>query len=183
MTMSTTMTLRVSLELSLARQFAEQAHGSQQYGSVPYVHHLDAVADILRDYDAPLAVIKAGYLHDVLEDTATTDEALIGRFGFTVTALVWAVTKAAHVSGYDALQAAGPYAAMVKIADRMANITATLALPQGEGAKYRRRYTRDFPALADAIEPLVFDSRLLTRMWADLLKLQSRLLAVTSVGD
>jgi len=55
---------------SLARTFAIWAHGDQKYGDLPYVHHLDEVVEVLKEYgytdDDSLA---AGYLHDVLEDS------------------------------------------------------------------------------------------------------------------
>ena len=71
------------------RAFAIEAHGTQTYGKLPYVVHLDEVASILPSDPALRAV---AYLHDVLEDTAVTFEMLAQRFGSTIAEAVELVT-------------------------------------------------------------------------------------------
>lgn len=75
-----------------ARQLAIERHGLQMYGDKPYVVHLDAVVAVLRQAGRPLIELVAAYLHDVLEDTDTSEEELRQRFGEEVLALVIAVT-------------------------------------------------------------------------------------------
>lgn len=57
-----------------AREFAIKAHGDQKYGDKPYVYHLDAVAEIVRQStgDDTGILVDAAYLHDTLEDTDVT---------------------------------------------------------------------------------------------------------------
>lgn len=75
-----------------ARAFAEEAHRGQQrkYEKTPYIRHLERVAGLLRDHghEGP-AVLAAAFLHDTLEDTDTTVDALIGAFGLEVAELVY----------------------------------------------------------------------------------------------
>lgn len=65
-----------------AREFAVLAHGGQLYGDRPYSSHLDAVVEQLRIFgyhsDEQLQV---GYLHDVVEDTPTSEADLL-KAGF-----------------------------------------------------------------------------------------------------
>ena len=61
---------------------------------VPYVTHVVAVAETLAyHYPERDALIVAGLLHDVVEDTAATFEMVEARFGPEVAALVRAVSK------------------------------------------------------------------------------------------
>lgn len=80
--------------LASAFDFAYQLHGSQVRASgEPYIIHPVAVADLLRDIGASAAVIAAGFLHDVVEDTDVTPELLEEHFGAEVRQLVEGVTK------------------------------------------------------------------------------------------
>lgn len=59
----------------------------------PYIAHPVAVAGLLRDLGGSGAMIAAGFLHDVVEDTAVTLEEIESRFGPEVRQLVEGVTK------------------------------------------------------------------------------------------
>lgn len=80
-----------------ARAFAEKAHAGQRrkYEDAPYMVHLDRVAGLLREYgfDAP-PMLAAAYLHDTVEDTATTIEDILEHFGRDVAELVYWLTDA-----------------------------------------------------------------------------------------
>ncbi len=77
-----------------AREFAEKAHGDQtrKYTGHPYTEHLYDVALLLFTHNQHPFTIAAGWLHDVLEDTAVTKPELSKEFGRAVTQLVWEVT-------------------------------------------------------------------------------------------
>jgi len=64
--------------VAAARSFAVEAHGDQKYGSYPYVHHLDAVDDLLcvAGYGDQHKLRQVGFLHDVIEDTEATTDSL-----------------------------------------------------------------------------------------------------------
>jgi (p)ppGpp synthase/HD superfamily hydrolase len=76
--------------------FALEHHGDdvRKGTRVPYVTHLMAVAETLATYYPERdALIDAGLLHDVVEDTGATFELVEERFGTEVAALVRAVSK------------------------------------------------------------------------------------------
>ena len=76
--------------------FALEHHGDdvRKGTRVPYVTHVMAVAETLAyHYPERDALIVAGLLHDVVEDTAATFEMVEARFGTEVAALVRAVSK------------------------------------------------------------------------------------------
>lgn len=77
-----------------AFDFAYHLHEGQVRASgEPYIAHPIAVAGILRDLGGSSAVIAAGFLHDVVEDTPVTLEEIETRFGTEVRTLVEGVTK------------------------------------------------------------------------------------------
>jgi GTP diphosphokinase / guanosine-3',5'-bis(diphosphate) 3'-diphosphatase len=86
-----------SEDLSLicrAFNFAYQLHeGQYRKSGEPYIAHPIAVASLLRDLGGDKAMIAAGFLHDVVEDTEVTAEEIEERFGAEVRRLVEAVTK------------------------------------------------------------------------------------------
>ncbi|MBQ8374422.1 MAG: bifunctional (p)ppGpp synthetase/guanosine-3',5'-bis(diphosphate) 3'-pyrophosphohydrolase [Clostridia bacterium] len=77
-----------------AYSYAEKAHSSQKRASgEPYFIHPCEVAKILMDLGMNAATIAAALLHDVIEDTETTDEDIRREFGDEVLELVSGVTK------------------------------------------------------------------------------------------
>ena len=80
--------------LRSAHAFSEEMHGDQvRRSGKPYVTHPTYVAYILAElgFDQTCAVV--ALLHDVLEDTLTTQEVLEERFGSEIADLVDGVTK------------------------------------------------------------------------------------------
>lgn len=122
-----------------ALRLAARAHeGQYRKGSserVPYVQHVLAVAWILERGGFGSAVVTAGLLHDVVEDTETTIEELRRTFGPEVADLVdacserktderggkrpWAVRKR---EALDRLAEAGVEARAVALADKLHNL-------------------------------------------------------------
>lgn len=115
-----------------AKEFAIRAHGDQKYGlDEPYAVHLENVRDILvefglEDYKGRNDYLVSAWLHDVLEDTETSQEFLQQTFGTEATAMVWAVTgrgKNRRERNEDAYRKmiAYPDAIPLKLADRLSN--------------------------------------------------------------
>jgi guanosine-3',5'-bis(diphosphate) 3'-pyrophosphohydrolase len=73
-----------------ARAFVVNAHGEQKYGDRPYAYHLDAVAVIATPFGEEAVVV--AYLHDTVEDTATTLEEVEAKFGAKVAVCVALLT-------------------------------------------------------------------------------------------
>ena len=80
-----------------AARFAAEKHADQRRkGSrqKPYFNHLAEVADLLAEATVgdDAALIAAGFLHDTIEDTATTADELKELFGADILSLVLEVT-------------------------------------------------------------------------------------------
>ncbi len=83
-----------SEKLQKAYDYAKAAHANQKRASgEPYFIHPCAVADILMELGLDAATIAAALLHDVIEDTPSTEEDIRREFGEEVLALVSGVTK------------------------------------------------------------------------------------------
>ena len=77
-----------------AYEYAKRAHANQKRASgEPYFIHPCAVAEILIDLGLDAATIAAALLHDVIEDTDSTEEDIRKEFGEEILSLVAGVTK------------------------------------------------------------------------------------------
>ena len=128
--------------LASAFDFAYQLHRRQVRATgEPYIIHPVAVADLLRDIGASAAVIAAGFLHDVVEDTDVSLEEIEAHFGREVRHLVEGVTKLGGIHFTNRTEAQAEnlrkmFLAMasdirvvlVKLADRLHNMRTLSAL-------------------------------------------------------
>lgn len=126
-------------KVRLAQEIVTQRHcweGRQRYRSLPYTHHLEAVANLVAEYadlllPADLETLTlAAWLHDLLEDTDTKRKEIDELFGSQVAAVVWAVTNepgpsraTRHATTYPKIRAE-PLAVLLKLCDRLANVQA-----------------------------------------------------------
>jgi (p)ppGpp synthase/HD superfamily hydrolase len=139
-----------------ARTFAVIAHGDQIYGEgQPYERHLAAVVEVIRGWTDDAALISAAWLHDTLEDTQTSFDDLANQFSVRVARLVWAVTaegdvRAEKMAAIYRKIADCPDAALVKLADRVANVEAAPA-----GSNHSRRYIGERQAFESAVRSFV----------------------------
>jgi len=82
-----------------ALDFAYRLHDGQCRASgEPYILHPIAVANILKDLGGSNAMIAAGFLHDVVEDTEVSCDQIEEMFGKEVRQLVEGVTKLSKLS-------------------------------------------------------------------------------------
>jgi (p)ppGpp synthase/HD superfamily hydrolase len=83
-----------------AARMAAIAHRDQirKDGNIPYVVHPFMVARILTQHNFPDAVVAAGLVHDVLEDTEITIEQLRVDLGDEVATIVASVTNNSSLS-------------------------------------------------------------------------------------
>lgn len=80
--------------ITKAYNFALEAHKDQKRNSgEPYFIHVFETAKILAELGMDTKTIVAGMLHDVLEDTETSEEKLTEEFGEEIVSLVKGVTK------------------------------------------------------------------------------------------
>jgi HD domain/Cytidylyltransferase-like len=144
-----------------ALQYATQAHAGQtRSGGEPYITHPMRVADHIRQYKQSHnldALISAAYLHDTVEDTDTTHEALQDLFGGLVASLVKELTsdpeqiKKVGKAQYLAhkMAAMSSYALVIKLADRLDNVKdiTTARTPQ-----WRQKYKNETEHILNYIE-------------------------------
>jgi (p)ppGpp synthase/HD superfamily hydrolase len=120
--------------VSGAADFAAERHKDQRRkgkGQVPYVNHLADVARLLAvaTKGADPELVAAGWLHDTVEDTATSHDELVSAFGDNIASLVMEVTddKSLPKAERKRLQvvktpAKTPRAKMIKLADLTSNL-------------------------------------------------------------
>ncbi|XHX79341.1 MAG: RelA/SpoT family protein [Stenomitos frigidus ULC029] len=148
-----------------AFEFAYQLHEGQYRASgEPYIMHPVAVAGLLRDLGGGSAMIAAGFLHDVVEDTTVTAEELGALFGKEVQLLVEGVTKLSkfNFSSKTERQAENfrrMFLAMaqdirviiVKLADRLHNMRTLEHLPDAKRRQIALETREIFAPLANRL--------------------------------
>lgn len=112
-----------------ARMVSIQAHGNQVYdGIYPYKKHLDDVVEVLKRFGFSGKYIVAGYLHDIIEDTALSYNKVKKHFGLEVAEMVYCVTDELGRDREEKKRktlpktASNPSAIILKLGDRIANI-------------------------------------------------------------
>ena len=122
---------------------AKEHRGQVRRSGEPYLVHPLNVAAILADLKADDVSIVVGLLHDVLEDTLTTREAIAGQFGEEVADLVDGLTKIGKFSYVSREEEQAETfrkmilamvsdlrVVMVKLADRLHNMRTLGFLPE-----------------------------------------------------
>jgi (p)ppGpp synthase/HD superfamily hydrolase len=134
-----------------AARFASVRHVSQKRKGAtgePYLNHLIEVADLVSQAIAEpdSNLIAAALLHDVIEDTRTTKEELVGEFGTDIAGLVAEVTddKRLPKAERKRLQIEHaphltPRAQTIKIADKISNLRGILSSPPEDWDLRRKR--------------------------------------------
>jgi len=80
--------------------FAKDAHASQKrLSGEPFLIHPLSVGIILADLKQDMPTIAAGLLHDVVEDTNVTRNAIVTNFSSEIANLVDGVTKISRIKG------------------------------------------------------------------------------------
>ncbi len=148
-----------------AASFAAEKHRGQlrkDAGSTAYINHPLEVARILAEEGgvSDPEVIAAALLHDTIEDTETTEAELVANFGCRVASMVAEVTDDKSITDkaerkrlqtvHASRKSAG--AALVKLADKTANIRDVGNRPAAGWSKERRlEYLRWAKQVVDAL--------------------------------
>lgn len=105
-----------------AATFAREAHGTQKrkYNTLPYIYHPARVAGraMILECATP-ELVAAAFMHDVLEDTAVTQQEMVDVFGEKITSYVEMLTNEFTKTKYPALSRKERKA---KEADRLSQI-------------------------------------------------------------
>jgi GTP diphosphokinase / guanosine-3',5'-bis(diphosphate) 3'-diphosphatase len=81
-------------QIKKAFQFADTAHlGQYRHSGEPYITHPVAVAELCATWRLDAPSIMAALLHDVIEDTGSTNADLVEKFGIKIAELVEGLTK------------------------------------------------------------------------------------------
>ena len=161
------------------RESAHQLHDSvnQCYAVVhPYGYHLDMVANGVHQYGAEVCVKKedvlplffGAYYHDSIEDARLTyndvkkiaQQYMNEKQAYMATEIVYALT---NDKGRTRAERAGekyyqgiretPYAPLVKLADRLANVTYSCDHSDSLNARMKGIYREELPHFLSAIAP------------------------------
>lgn len=145
-----------------AVRFAASAHGDQRVpgSGHPYLAHVTSVAGVvasalLPEHDANLAIACA-LLHDTVEDTQVTADAIAAELGRAVADGVQALSKDPHVPKAERLadslrriRLQPREVWMVKLADRIVNLTPPA--PPRWSAEKRAQYRDEGAQILDAL--------------------------------
>jgi guanosine-3',5'-bis(diphosphate) 3'-pyrophosphohydrolase len=131
-----------------ALQFSAEKHRGQKRkdGDTAYINHPIAVAHILKHIGGVVdpVVLCGAILHDTLEDTQTSQDELIERFGKEIADIVWEVSDDLNIKAdksrdaerkqleIDHAQTLSHQAKLVKIADKIANLRDILNNPPAD---------------------------------------------------
>ncbi|MFZ2681870.1 MAG: RelA/SpoT family protein [Patescibacteria group bacterium] len=144
--------------------YAKAAHAGQtRVTGEPYFAHSASVAGKLADLKLPSAVITAGLLHDVPEDTVHTIEDVSREFGEDIASMVGAVTKLGKVKyrGEDryaenlrkmfVAMAADVRVIFIKFADRMHNMETLYALEEKKRMRIAKEVLEIYAPIANRL--------------------------------
>lgn len=146
-----------------ALSFAAEQHQFQRrggYDPLPYINHLikvsSAIIQVGKEEDA--VVVLAAILHDVVEDSEVSVEALAERFGFKVASIVeeltddmelpYAQRKALQIERATQLSSA---ARKIRIADKASNIYDIFSYPLDWTPQKKMAYLENAIAVVEQI--------------------------------
>jgi guanosine-3',5'-bis(diphosphate) 3'-pyrophosphohydrolase len=150
-------------QLLAAIAFAEQAHhGQRRRSGEPFIVHPLTVGVILAEQGLSADTVIAGLLHDVIEDSAATREAVAEAFGDEIAHLVEGLTKMVQLAprGTPRREKAATYRKLllasaddarvlvIKLADRLHNIRTINAMPTNRAQAIARETLEVYAPLA-----------------------------------
>lgn len=148
-----------------AYEFARQAHqGQLRVSGEEYIHHPLGVSKILAELQVDVPAVCAALLHDVVEDTTVTLEALEKKFGKEIAMLVDGVTKLNKIE-YKSKEeqqlesfrkmflamAKDIRVVLIKLADRLHNMRTLKYMPEIKQKKTAHETLEIFAPLANRL--------------------------------
>lgn len=123
-----------------ALRFAEARHGDQKYGeNLPYIYHLNQVADLCVNLGLPETYQVIAALHDILEDTNADPQEIYERFGSFVLKTVNYLTRGNESYGDYIIRVSKNYAAKaIKVCDLLCNLENCIRNPEKYGSLIKR---------------------------------------------
>ena len=147
-----------------AYTLSKNAHeGQVRKTGDPYFTHVFATSVKLANWQLPAAVIAAGIMHDVAEDTPVTIEDIEKEFGKDIAGMVASVTKLGHVK-YRGLEryvenlrkmfiamAQDVRVIFIKFADRMHNLETLYVIPEHKRVRIAREVMEIYAPIANRL--------------------------------
>ena len=131
-----------------ARAHADQTRKGEM--GIPYINHCCEVAELVSEFGAPLETVIAAVLHDVIEDSETTEEEIAAAFGRTVAARVAGMSDPPEWEGLprpekkarqaEHMMDAEPEVRRIKIADQTSNLRDIAREPEAWDAADAQEY-------------------------------------------
>jgi guanosine-3',5'-bis(diphosphate) 3'-pyrophosphohydrolase len=152
-TTNTTLAIPALME---ATMFAADKHRRQtrkDAQGTPYINHPIMVVNLMANVGGitDIEALQAGMLHDTVEDTDTSPEEIETRFGYAVRSLVMEVTddKTLEKQERKRIQIEkaprlSPRAKVIKLADKIANLTDLIVSPPAHWPPERRQQYVDW---------------------------------------
>ncbi len=147
-----------------AYEFAERAHnGQKRMSGEPYFIHVLETAKILAGLGMDAQTVAAGLLHDVLEDTPTTEAEIEKEFGAEILFLIKGVTKLGtlkyrgherHVESlrkFFVAMANDLRVVIIKFADRLHNLRTLQHVPAEKRARIALESIEVYAPLANRL--------------------------------
>lgn len=138
--------------LKKAIKFAKEKHGNQKrkFHDELYFEHPKRVVELLGQYTNDEDTLIAAYLHDTIEDTATTYEEILNEFGKNIADLVKELTSDKELASkmgkvaylVDKMNGMSEKALIIKLCDRLDNVSGLSIEPRDFTQKYASE-TRD----------------------------------------
>ena len=139
-----------------ATLFAADKHRGQKRKDAqktPYINHPIYVVNLMAGVGGitDIELLQAGMLHDTVEDADTSPEEIETRFGYAVRSLVMEVTDDKSLEKQERKRRQiekaprlSPRAKVIKLADKIANLTDILASPPAHWPLERRQQYVDW---------------------------------------
>jgi (p)ppGpp synthase/HD superfamily hydrolase len=148
-----------------ARSYAIVLHGDQRYGDYPYIHHIDEVTKMVKQYTSDQDDILAAILHDSIEDTDATYEGIAILYGNTAADIV----RACSGFGKNRKERMAmilnnlkdyPRACLVKACDRLVNMQNSKQTNSGLFSMYVREHDAFLTTVWDHIPNSLYNELL-----------------------
>jgi (p)ppGpp synthase/HD superfamily hydrolase len=170
-----------------ARTFAFESHSEHFYpDGRPYFSHLESVSNLAKQattQDSSLdegTLLSVSYLHDAIEDTPVCYNQIFTHFGYEVADAVASLTKNKQLSKQLQIQdslsrivTTSKEAQVVKLADRIANLSQTLLIDDSKWTPEYKEYYREESILIN--QKLGSSSPLLSQKLSTLISIYNRI--------
>jgi len=130
-----------------AKRYAMKAHEGDVYGVFPYSKHLNDVYNILVTFGLMKEqILVVAWLHDTIEDTMVVYEDIEDEYGTMIANLTYLLTDKRGRNRKERQQKTYPelaedhYARLIKLGDRIANMTMTMHDSQEKFSMYEKEH-------------------------------------------